>query len=151
MENLESILASHPFLASLTGQQIQLLAGCATLATYRANEVIFTEGEKAERLFLLRFGRVAVEVHRPRRGPRTIYTLGEGDLLGALGAEAVEEWFFDARTQEVTRAIVFQVDCLRKLFAEHPDLGYELLRRFVQVQAKKIKLLKLQLVDFYGS
>lgn len=151
MENLEATLAAHPFLAGLSRQHLSLLAPCATLVSFPANHTIFVEGEEARQLYLLRFGRVAVEVHRPRRGHKTVYTLGEGDVVGSFGLETPFRWFFDARTLEVTRAIALDLDCLQRLGEAHPDLGYELLKRFVRVQAQKIKLLKLQLVDFYGA
>jgi CRP/FNR family transcriptional regulator, cyclic AMP receptor protein len=151
MDNLESTLAAHPFLAGLSALHLQLVAGCASLVNFRANQIIFAEGEEAHQLFLLRYGQVAVEIHRPRRGNKTVYTLGEGDVLGAFWLELPHRWFFDARTLEITRAIALDLACLQRLGEDHPDLGYELLKRFVQVQAKTIKLLKLQLVDFYGS
>ncbi len=151
MDNLESTLAAHPFLAGVSSLHLQLLTDCATLVNFRANHVIFAEGEEARQLFLLRYGRVAVEIHRPRRGHKTVYTLGEGDVLGLSWLELPQQFFFDARAVEITRAIALDLACLQRLSEDHPDLEYELLKRFVQAQAKKLKLLKLQLVDFYGS
>lgn len=151
MENLESTLAAHPFLAGLPSHHLQLLAACASLKNFGANQVIFVEGEEARQLFLLRSGQVAVEIHRPRRGHKTVYTLGEGDVLGLSWQELPQYWFFDARCLEITRAIALDLACLNEVAEAHPDLGYELVKRFVVVLTKKLKLLKLQLVDFYGS
>ena len=150
MDNLESTLAAHPFLAGLSAQHLQLVAPCASLTNFPANHTIFAEGEEARQLYLLRYGRVAVEIHRPRRGHKTVYTLGEGDVLGISWLEP-QQFFFDARTLEITRAIALDLACMNRLGEDHRDLGYELLKRFVLAQAKKLKLLKLQLVDFYGS
>jgi CRP-like cAMP-binding protein len=151
MDNMAATLAAHPFLAGLSPQHLQMVAPCATLVNFTANQVIFTAGEEAQHFYLVRFGRVAVQIHRPRRGPKTIYTLGEGDVLGTFWSEQEIEWFFDAQATEVTRTIALEFDCLKKHCDQHPDLGYELLRRFVWAQAKMLKQLKLQLVDFYGS
>jgi len=150
MDNLESTLAAHPFLAGLSAQHLQLVAPCASLTNFPANHTIFAEGEEAHHLFLLRYGRVAVEIHRPRRGHKTVYTLGEGDVLGIDWLELPQQYFFDARSLEITRAIALDLACMNRLAEDHPVLGYELLKRFVQALAKKLKLLKLQLVDFYG-
>jgi CRP/FNR family transcriptional regulator, cyclic AMP receptor protein len=151
MDNLESTLTAHPFLAGLSPEYLQLVTDCASLINFAADQVIFKAGDKAQQFYLLRFGRVAVEIHRPRRGPKTLYTLGEGDVLGTFWTEQDLERFFDARALQVTRAIALQIDCLKKHCDQHPDLGYELLQRLVGAQAKMLKLLKLQLVDFYGS
>ncbi len=151
MPSLEETLAAHPFLAGLSPHHLQLIVPCASLVSLPADQTIFTEGDQARQLYLLRSGRVALSIHRPRRGQRTIYTLGAGDVLGMGWLDLPQQWFFDARTLEVTRAIALEADCLARLSEAQPELGYELLQRFVRVLLGKIKLLKLQLVDFYGS
>ena len=151
MDNLASTLAVHPFLAGLSAEYLEMVQKCASLVNFAANQVIFQAGDQAQHFYLLRFGQVAVEIHRPRRGPKTLYTLGEGDVLGTFWTEQELERFFDARALQVTRAIALEIDCLKNLSDQHPDLGYELIKRLVGAQAKMLKLLKLQLVDFYGS
>jgi CRP-like cAMP-binding protein len=151
MDNLEATLAAHPLLTGLSPHYLQMIAQCASLVNFSANQVIFTAGEEALNFYLVRFGRVAVQIHRPRRGPKTLYTLGEGDILGTFWSEQQKEWFFDAQALEVTRTIALEFDCLKKLSDQNPEMGYELLRRFVWAQAKMLKHLKLLLVDFYGS
>jgi CRP-like cAMP-binding protein len=151
MDNLEATLATQPLLAGLSPHYLQLVAQCAALVNFSANQVIFSAGEAARHFFLVRFGRVAVQIHRPRRGPKTLYTLGAGDILGTFWSDQEPEWFFDAQAMEVTRAIALEFDCLKKHCDQNPDLGYELLRRFVWAQSKMLKHLKLLLVDFYGS
>ena len=151
MDKLEAALAAHPLLTGLTPQYLQMVAECAAMVNFSANQVIFSAGEGARHFYLVRFGRVAVQIHRPRRGPKTLYTLGEGDILGTFWSEQEIEWFFDAQALEVTRAIALEFDCLKKLCDQNPELGYELLRRFVWAQAKMLKQLKLLLVDFYGA
>lgn len=151
MDNMTSTLAAHPFLAGLAPKYLDLVAECATPVNFAADQFIFKAGDKAQRIFLLRFGRVALEVHRPRRGSKTLHTLGEGEVLGIFWTGQELERFFDARALQVTRAIALDIDCLKKHCDQHPDLGYELLKRLVLAQAKMLKLLKLQLVDFYGS
>jgi CRP-like cAMP-binding protein len=151
MDNLEATLAAQPFLTGISPQYLQTIVQCASLVNFSANQVIFAAGDEAKHFYLLRFGRVAVQIHRPRRGPKTLYTLGEGDLLGTFWSEQQKEWFFDAQALEVTRAIALEFDCLKQLCDQNHGLGYELLRRFVWAQAKMLKHLKLLLVDFYGS
>jgi len=151
MTSLEETLAAHPFLTGLSPQQLQFLLPCASFVSWPADQTIFIEGEPARHLYLLRSGRVALSIHRPRRGQRIVYTLGEGDVIGMGWLDLPQQWFFDARTVEVTRAIALEADCLARLSEVRPELGYELLQRFVRVMLAKIRLLKLQLVDFYGS
>lgn len=151
MSQLAEALAAHPFLAGLDPQHLQLILPCASLVSFPINETFVKEGEEARHLYLLRSGRVAVTIHRPRRGQRTVYSLGEGDVVGMGWLDLPQYWFFDVRSVELTRAIALEAACLAQVTAAHPDLGYELLQRFARLLLAKIRLLKLQLVDFYGS
>lgn len=151
MDVLEATLETHPFLTGLAPDYLHMVAECASLVNFAANQIIIKAGQTAETFYLLRFGQVAVQIHRARRGPKTLYTLSEGDILGTLWPGQESEWFFDAQALRVTRAIALEFACLKKHCDQHPDLGYELLQRFVRAQAKMLKTLKLQLVDFYGS
>ncbi len=151
MENLVPVLAEHPFFQGFDPKYLELLQDCASLATFKANQLICSEGQPAQAFILLRSGRVAVEIHRPRRGTMIVQTLGEGDLLGWSWFGEPKVWTFDARALELTRALVLDATCVLQVCETHPDFEVQFLRRFSKVLAGKIKTLKLQLVDFYGD
>ena len=64
METLEPLLAEHPFLSGLTPGNIQLITGCAKNARFEAGQMIFREGEDADQFYLIRQGKVSLEVLR---------------------------------------------------------------------------------------
>ncbi|MFM8395605.1 MAG: cyclic nucleotide-binding domain-containing protein, partial [Acidobacteriota bacterium] len=66
--SIENIIASHPFFAGLAAESLRLVAEKARLVELPAGEVIFHQGEAAERFYLIRTGRVALDVYAPRRG-----------------------------------------------------------------------------------
>ena len=82
METLEPILEKHPFLKGLQPHHLKILVGCASNVRFEAGSFIFREGEEAERFYLIREGRVALQLSSDRRGPLNILTLREGDILG---------------------------------------------------------------------
>jgi CRP/FNR family cyclic AMP-dependent transcriptional regulator len=80
---LENDVAAHPFLIGLAESHIRLLADCAMRARFRTQEVIFREGEIANRFYLLKTGKVTLESTQEIGGaPMVIDTIGPGDLLG---------------------------------------------------------------------
>ncbi|MBI4278930.1 MAG: cyclic nucleotide-binding domain-containing protein [Armatimonadetes bacterium] len=150
MHTLEPILAEHPFLKGLRPAQLQVLVGCASNVRLDAGQYVFREGEEANRFYILRAGRVALEVFVPGRGPVVIETVGEGDVLGWSWLFPPYQWHFDARALDLTRAIALDGDCLRRKCEEDHDLGYELLKRFAQVIMHRLQATRLQLLDVYG-
>ncbi|OPX20036.1 MAG: hypothetical protein BZ151_06145 [Desulfobacca sp. 4484_104] len=150
METLLPILAAHPFLAGLESKHSQKLAECASLVSFNPGQMVYTEGQTATHFYLIRYGRVALEIHTARRGAITLATVGEGEFLGWSWIVSPHRWHIDARALELTRAIALDFSCvLRYCEADH-DLGYEFMKRFAVVLAQSLRFLKLQLVDVYG-
>ncbi len=150
METLERILAEHPFFAGLDARHIQLIVGCATNVRFDAGQFIFREGEEANEFYVIRHGKVALEIFVPGRGPVTIQTLGEGEILGWSWLIPPYHWHFNARAIELTRAIALDGKCLRAKCEDDHDLGYELLKRFAHIVEQRLQATRLQLLDVYG-
>jgi CRP-like cAMP-binding protein len=150
METLERIIAEHSFFADLEPYYTSLLVGCASNVRFDAGSYIFKEGEEANEFYLIRAGRVALEIFAPQRKPVIVETLGEGDVLGWSWLLPPYTWKFHARAVEMTRAIALDGKCLRNKCEQNHDLGYELLKRFAQIIERRLEATRFQLLDVYA-
>lgn len=151
MENLERILRAHPFLAGLTEHDLEFMVGCAKNVVFDRGTFAFREGDPAEWLFLLREGRLVLEVDAPGRGPVQIETLREGDVFGWSSLFPPNRFDMDGRADERTRAIAFDGGCLAKKFEADPRLGYIILRRLLSLLHHRLERVRLQSLDVYGG
>jgi len=151
MQTLEPILAQHPFFENLQQAHLDLLVGCASNVRFQVGEYLFRQGEEASHFYLIRKGRVAVEIFAPQRPPIVIQTLGEGEILGWSWLIPPHFWRFDARVVDTTRAIALDGKCLRTKCEENHDLGYELLKRFAHIVTHRLEATRLQLLDVYAA
>jgi CRP/FNR family transcriptional regulator, cyclic AMP receptor protein len=151
MEGLERTIREHPFFAGLDEGFIQLVVGCAKNVRFEAGQHLFREGEPADQLYLIRHGRVALEVVIPGRAPVTFQTVPAGEIVGISWLVAPYRWTYDARALELTRAIAMDAVCLRRKCDEDHDLGYELMKRFVPVVVERLQTTRLQILDVYGT
>lgn len=149
--SLSALLAEHPFFRGLEAPYVELIAGCARNVRFNAGEYIFREGETANEFYLLRYGRVSLEVHLPDRGTVTIQTLSEGDVLGWSWLVPPYQNQFDARALTLVRALAFDGTCIRNKCTEDPRLGYEIFSRFARIIAERLQATRLQLLDMYGG
>lgn len=150
MEGLERIIREHRFFAGLDPRFCELVCGCARNVRFEAGQYLFREGGPANEFYLLRQGRVALEVAAPGRGAVTFQTLGEGDIVGLSWLIPPYRWTYDARALELTRAISIDGACLRdKCEADH-DLGYEMMKRVVPTIVQRLQATRLQILDVYG-
>jgi CRP/FNR family transcriptional regulator, cyclic AMP receptor protein len=149
MEDLSKILRSHPFLNDLDENYVKQIVGCASNVVFRENDYIFKEGEQATRFYLIRTGKVALEINGREKGRIRVLTLGPGQILGWSWIVLPYRWHFDAQVVENVRAISLDGECLRKKFDEDPKLGYEMMKRFTQILEQRLNVTRIQLIDMY--
>ena len=152
METIEPILADQPFFRGLDPRHLKDLAACASRVNFSAGQFLCRAEEEASTFYLILQGRISVEIFSARRGPVTLQTLGEGDVLGWLGFEEKPyHWHLDARAVSLTRALSLEVRCLQaKCEADH-DLGYAIMKRFAHSLAKAFRERSLQLTDMFQA
>ncbi len=151
MRSIDQILAELPTFAGLAPGHLELIAGCGVNRVFAAGEHLAHEGDRADAFFVIRHGRVALEVAAPGRGALMIETLGEGAVVGWSWLFPPYRWSFDARALETTRAIAFDGACLRGKCDTDKPLGYELMQRFAAVMLDRLQATRLQLLDVYGE
>ncbi|MDP3063706.1 MAG: cyclic nucleotide-binding domain-containing protein [Chloroflexota bacterium] len=151
MNALEPVLAAHPFLKGLAPHHVSVLMGCASNVRFDAGQFLFHEGKEANHFYIVRHGRVALEIAAPGRSPIIVQTIGVGEVLGWSWLLPPYRWHFDARAVELTRAIALDGSCLRTKCEQDHDLGYELLKRFTAEVVDRLQATRLQLLEVYGT
>jgi CRP/FNR family transcriptional regulator, cyclic AMP receptor protein len=146
---LEPRLAQHPFFQGLDPQYLQLVVGCAANVVFPAGKVIFRMDEEADHFYLIRKGKVAIELYAPPRGTITIQTLHEGEVLGWSWLIPPYRPRFNARAVERTVAIGMDGRCLRGKCEVDHNLGYELLMKVVPILVSRLEATRIQLLDLY--
>ena len=150
METLEPIIAQHQFLQGLEPQYLSLIVGCASNVRFKSGQFLFREGEEANQFYMVREGKVALQISTARQ-PIIIQTVDKGEVLGWSWLVPPYRWRFDARALELTRAIALDGRCLRRKSEEDHNFGYELLRRFSTIIVERLEATRLQLLDVYGT
>ena len=151
METLEPILAAHPFLCELEPSHLALIVGCASNTRFEKGQFLFRDGEEANQFYIIRQGKVALEIFTAGRGPVAIDSYGEGDVLGWSWLLPPYHWHYDARATELTRAIALDGRCLRTKCENDHGLGYELLKRFASLMEERLSATRFRLLDMYAN
>ena len=151
IEGLERIIGEHPFFAKMERRFLDIVVGCAKNVRFEAGQYLFHEGEAADQFYLLRHGRLALQITSPGRGALTFQTLGEGEIVGISWLIPPYRWAYDAKALELTRAVAMDAACLRgKCEADH-DLGYDMMKRFMPVLIQRLQAMRMQILDVYGT
>ena len=147
--SIERILSEHPFFDGFAEAHVKLIAGCTASVRFKPGQVIFHVGEEAKKFYLVRQGKVALQMTSERRGPLTVLTVGDGEILGWSWLFPPHQYRFSARVLEATRAFEVDGQCLRGKAEEDHDLGYHLLKSWAPVVERALDATRLQLVNVY--
>jgi len=150
METIEQILRDVPLFASLSPDDLALVAGCGSNVHFAEGGVLFREGDQADTFYVIRHGSIALELFVPARGPVTIETMQSGEVVGWSWLFPPYRWQFDARALTDVRATAFDGACLRGKCEADPRFGYDLMTRFAQVMVERLQWTRIRLLDVYG-
>lgn len=148
-EDISILLRNHSFLEDLKPVYLETILSCASNAYFPDRTKIFSEGEQAKQFYLIRSGKVAIEINGREKGSIRILTLGPGQVLGWSWLISPYKWHFDAYAIDDVRAVALDGECLRNKCEHNHDLGYELMKRFSGILEARLKATRIQLLDVY--
>jgi len=151
MQSLEAIIREIPFFQGLQPQHLAAITGCASNVQLVPDTFLGRAGDPADGFWVVREGRVAVELFVPGRGAVIIETAVENEVVGFSWLLPPYQLHFDVRALTATRALAFDGRCLRGKCAADPTFGYEIVSRFSRVMVNRIRAMSLQLLDVYGD
>ena len=149
--SLEPILREHPFFQGLAPAYLELIVGCASNVKFAPKEMVAKHNDPADKFYIIRSGKMSLEVDVPERGPFIIQTLADGDVIGWSWLFPPYKTLFDARALNAVRALSLDGACLRTKCEKDPGFGYELLKRFAGVVISRLEATRMQLLDLYGN
>jgi CRP/FNR family cyclic AMP-dependent transcriptional regulator len=150
-DELAQLVAAHPLFRDIPDAMAALVAGCAHNEAFSAGERLLVEGDEADTFYLLRRGRIALEVHAPGRGSLVIETLQPGAAVGWSWLFPPYRWHSDARALEPVGVIAVDARCLRAKADADPAFGYVLMQRLSEVMLDRLQATQLRLLDLYGD
>jgi CRP/FNR family cyclic AMP-dependent transcriptional regulator len=135
LEERVELLGTAPLFSVLHPEDLRVLAGKFHQVRYRRGEVIFREGEPADRLILVEEGRVKLSTSSTSGQEFLIAVLGPGQIFGELevldrGARAM-----DARAMEAATLFALPSEVFWTLLENRPALA----RRLLELMARRLR------------
>jgi CRP/FNR family cyclic AMP-dependent transcriptional regulator len=151
MREIKDFLQELRFFDGLDIDKIEYVAGCGQNMHFRTGEYIGKEGEPADYLYIIKKGKVAVQMNHPVKGELTIRTLQEDDIGGFSWIIPPYTMQFDLKVLEPTSVIALGGNCLRKKCEEDHELGYFMMKQSATVMNRRLMNTRIQLLDVYSS
>lgn len=141
------MLSELPFFRDFTLDALSLISAFAMHVRLEGGVEIFREGEPADRFYVIRSGRIAIETHGPDGRRIPLQVLGPGDVVGWSWLLPPHVWHFDARTLEPIDAVCFAGSRLREACESNHGLGYLLVRGMAQALVQRLDAARLRVFE----
>lgn len=149
--DLRSYLGRLPFLAGLSNFHLDQLASFAVSTRYTAQQRLFKSDTAADSFYIVRDGKVCVEIPAVAGEPLRIQTLGNDGVLGWSWLVPPYRWSFDARVLAPSEIITMDGARLRQQCDQDTILGYQLLKRFAALMAERLNASRIAAIKEYSG
>ena len=150
-----TLLKEFSFFKDFSNEQLKKMASLAKEETYQAGTQLYTNGDEARSLYLLKEGKVALFMDNymgPGKPPMqvTIDMITKGESMGWSAVVEPYIYTLGARCLEDTRLIAFDSIKLRKKMDADCDLGFKIMQSTAKVIATRLTHTRIILVGERG-
>lgn len=122
-DDTASLLSQSPVFQGLPESQIQALARIAEPITYRAGDLIFSEGDDAAGFFLVVSGQVKIYKLSFEGKEQVLHFVGPGEIFAEVPVYSGGAYPANADALRETRTLFFPRRAIRRLLANDPNLA----------------------------
>lgn len=151
IHTIRDLLSEHPAFRDFDEAALDLIAGCGTNAHFPAGQLIFREGDPADKVYIIRHGDAVIEISAPGKSGLTLESLHEGDVLDWSWLSPPQKTMSDARAVTDVTAISLDAGCVLRKCDENPHLGHQMFKLWLPHLAQRLHAQRLQLLDLYGT
>lgn len=148
---VEALVAEHPFAAGLSADDVTAICRNAALIEVPAGTLLFTEGERSDKCYLVFTGIVGLELYLHERGTATVATVGPGEILGWSWLMPPHRWRFDAVARTDVAAVALDAATVLAACEGDPRLDRVINRRIALTLASRLEAARHQLLDVYSD
>ncbi|WP_406393890.1 cyclic nucleotide-binding domain-containing protein [Streptomyces sp. NBC_00887] len=128
----------------------RLLAGASHEVPLVLDARVFEEGRRADRFWIIRSGRVEIDLRVPGRRAAVVETLGRDDLLGWSWLFPPHVWHMGAHVVHAGRAVEFDAAAVRALCEGDAELGRAVYKYVAETVAERLYGTRERLIQLYG-
>src|SRR6476620_3132268 len=108
--------------AALDAEGVAAVAAAARPCSLQRNDLVFSEGDRADELYVVRDGRIAITIRSPDGRESVVALMEQDDLCGEMPFFDGEGRSADARALEPAELLAVPYQALREVLEERPKL-----------------------------
>ncbi|WP_371667274.1 cyclic nucleotide-binding domain-containing protein [Streptomyces sp. NBC_00289] len=145
-----ALTPSPGMLRALSAEHRRRLLHVAREVSIPQGTRLFDEGGRADRFWIIRTGRVELDMRVPGRRAAVIENLGHNELVGWSWLFTPHVWHLGAEAATPVRAYEFDATAVRSMCQDDAALGNDIARWVGEVLAHRLRSARTRLLDLYA-
>ena len=146
-QSIGDYISAHTFFSGLDKDIVQFLCESATEIQIKKGGILFKQGERADKFYLLREGQMSVMVPAIMGPNLEIQILSQDQILGWSWLIPPYRWSFQAQAIEDSVLIEFDGAAILAHCEEDKKFGYELFKRFASLMSERLNAARQKMMD----
>jgi CRP-like cAMP-binding protein len=146
-QSIAEYLSAHEFFSELSEDVLKFLCECASAREIKKGQILFRQGERADKFYVVRNGRISVQIPALMGPTLEIQALGKDQVLGWSWLISPYQWNFQAKAEEDSELLEFDGTAILARCEQEPKFGYELLKRFAALMSQRLDAARQKMMD----
>ena len=119
-------LSAHEFFSEFSDDVLKFLCECSSTREIKKGQILFRQGEHADKFYVVRNGRISLQMPAIMGPTLEIQTLGKDQVLGWSWLISPYQWNFQTKAEEDSELLQFDGTAILARCEQEPKFGYEL-------------------------
>jgi len=146
-QSIAEYLSAHEFFSELSEDVLKFLCECASAREIKKEQILFRQGERADKFYVIRNGRISVQIPALMGPTLEIQALGQDQVLGWSWLISPYQWNFQAKAEEDSELLEFDGTAVLARCEQEPKFGYELLKKFAALMSERLDAARQKMMD----
>lgn len=146
-QSITEYLSAHEFFSEFSDDILKFLSECTNTLEIKKGDILFRQGEKANKFYVIRDGRISIQMPAIMGPTLEIQTLGKDQVLGWSWLISPYQWSFQTKAEENSELLQFDGTAILARCEQEPKFGYELLKKFAGLMSVRLDAARQKMMD----
>ena len=146
-QSITEYLSAHEFFSEFSDDVLKFLCECSSMREIKKGQILFRQGEHADKFYVVRSGRISLQMPAIMGPPLEIQAVDEDQVLGWSWLISPYKWNFQTKAEDDSELLQFDGAAILARCEQEPKFGYELLKKFAGLMSVRLNAARQKMMD----
>ena len=146
-QSITEYLSAHEFFSEFSDDDLKFLCECSSMREIKKGQILFRQGEYADKFYVVRSGRISIQMPAIMGPTLEIQTVDEDQVLGWSWLISPYRWNFQTKAEEDSELLQFDGVAILARCEQEPKFGYELLKKFAGLMSVRLNAARQKMMN----